>query len=72
MVRTAGARGGSAINMSEEQLGPNCTLVIQSLSEISAIQAKVRVGQPFNGEEAFQNERLEIMNFMPCVKREIN
>lgn len=53
MVRTAGAGGGSAINMSEEQLGPNCTLIIQSLSEISATQAKVRVDQPFNGEQAF-------------------
>lgn len=63
VARTAGAGGESVINMLEEQLGPNCTLVIQSLSEISAVQAKVRVLQAFSGEQAFQMTCLEIMNF---------
>lgn len=69
-MRTAGAGGGSAINMSQEQLGPNCALVIQSSSEISATQAKVRVGQPFNRNETFVTG--EKKNFMPCIIKEIN
>lgn len=55
MVRTAGAGGGRAVNMLEEQLGPNCSLPpragIRNLSNTSRGQ-----GRTINAEKASMSE----------------